>query len=119
MVHDGAEACIEGDVVRIENLLRSSRHKRHVVAEIVSPFRTGQERKAVEDVAELLAKKEEKRTAKQQRRAVGKGVMIEDARQARSKLEKPGVLEALRRIQELPQMGGEQPRVQEVGTLGA
>jgi len=90
-----------------------------VVAEIVSPFRTGQERKAVEDVVQLLVKKEEKRAAKQERRAMSKGVRVEDARHTRSKLEKPGVLEALKRIQELPQMGGEQPRVQEVGTLGA
>jgi len=38
LVHDEKEACITGDVVRIEAGVRTSRHKKHVVNEIITPF---------------------------------------------------------------------------------
>lgn len=67
-MHDGAEACVEGDCVRILPGYITSKWKTHIVAEIVSPMRTGQERKAVESVEEWVAKREAKRRDKDLRR---------------------------------------------------
>lgn len=69
MAHDERNACVAGDVVRIVPGHRSSRHKRHMVSEIVSPFRTGEQRRPVESVQEWEARQKAKYEAKVQRRA--------------------------------------------------
>ncbi|KAL7268847.1 hypothetical protein RUND412_008508, partial [Rhizina undulata] len=69
LVDDENNACVEGDVVRIEAGYRSSSSKHHMVTEILSPFRTGEERKSVETPEEWLRRQGDKRAAKLQRRA--------------------------------------------------
>lgn len=83
-MHDENEACVAGDVVRIEPEFITSKHKNHIVAEIVSPMRTGEVRKLVETLEEGRARKDAKRTAKEGRRALLRPVK-----------EKLGVLEKL------------------------
>ncbi|KAF8539474.1 hypothetical protein BDD12DRAFT_696868, partial [Trichophaea hybrida] len=61
---DYLHACVPGDVVRIEPGHRTSRTKRHIVEEVVSPMRTGFERIQPEGVAGWLKRREEKRAAK-------------------------------------------------------
>ncbi|KAG0641184.1 hypothetical protein HOY80DRAFT_919359 [Tuber brumale] len=76
LVHDGAEACVEGDCVRILPEYVTSKRKTHIVAEMISPMRTGSERKPLESVEEWVAKKEAKRGDKVLRRvAVKRGVV--------------------------------------------
>ncbi|CAZ82277.1 unnamed protein product [Tuber melanosporum] len=75
LVHDGAEACVEGDCVRILPRHVTSRRKTHIVAEIISPMRTGSERKPLESVEEWVAKKEAKRRDKVLRREMKRGVV--------------------------------------------
>lgn len=69
MAHDENEACVEGDVVRIEPEFVTSRCKNHIVAEIISAVRTGQLRKHVETPEEWRARKGAKRDMKERRRA--------------------------------------------------
>lgn len=69
LVHDEAQACVAGDVVRVESEFITSKHKNHIVAEIVSAVRTGEVRRAVETVDEGRARKGAKREAKEKRRA--------------------------------------------------
>ncbi|RPA79152.1 hypothetical protein BJ508DRAFT_416092 [Ascobolus immersus RN42] len=52
LAHDGAEACVPGDVVRIVNGLRTSRTKRAIVSAIVSPFGTSEPRKPIQTIEE-------------------------------------------------------------------
>lgn len=56
-------------MVRIEPEFVTSKHKSHMVAEIVSAVRTGEVRRAVESVDEWRARKGAKREAKEKRRA--------------------------------------------------
>lgn len=56
-------------MVRIEPEFVTSKHKSHIVAEIVSAVRTGEVRRAVETVNEWRARKGAKREAKEKRRA--------------------------------------------------
>ncbi|KAK6540292.1 hypothetical protein TWF694_009101 [Orbilia ellipsospora] len=69
LAHDETSACLAGDVVRIQPYLRHSKHKKHVVYEIISPFGTG-ERKAIETPEERETRWKEKRDAKLERREV-------------------------------------------------
>ncbi|PUU81538.1 hypothetical protein B9Z19DRAFT_590242 [Tuber borchii] len=64
LVHDGAEACVEGDCVRILEGYVTSKRKNHIVAEIISPIRTGFERKQLESVEEWVGKREARRADK-------------------------------------------------------
>lgn len=68
LVHDENEACVEGDVVRVEPQFITSKLKNHIVAEIISPFRTGEVRKPVETTEEFLARHQLKRLGKLKRR---------------------------------------------------
>ena len=76
-MHDGAEACVEGDCVRILPGYITSKWKTHIVAEIVSPMRTGEERKEVESVEEWVAKREGKRRDKDLRRGARRVGLVE------------------------------------------
>ncbi|KAF3915660.1 hypothetical protein AA313_de0200513 [Arthrobotrys entomopaga] len=67
LTHDETSACLAGDVVRIQPFLRHSKHKKHVVYEIISPFGTG-ERKPIETPEEREARWKEKRDAKLERK---------------------------------------------------
>ncbi|PWW80598.1 hypothetical protein C7212DRAFT_274827 [Tuber magnatum] len=79
LVHDGAEACVEGDCVKILPGYVTSKEKTHIVAEIISPMRTGSERKPLESVEEWVRKKEAKRGDKVLRREARKrGVLVVD-----------------------------------------
>lgn len=62
-------------MVRIESEFVTSKHKSHIVAEIVSAVRTGEVRRAVETVEEGRARKSAKRQAKEGRRAELKAVV--------------------------------------------
>ncbi|RPA98802.1 hypothetical protein L873DRAFT_1835644 [Choiromyces venosus 120613-1] len=72
LVHDGAEACVEGDCVRIVPGHVTSKRKTHIVAEIISPMRTGVERRALETIEEWGRKRGLKRAEKDLRRAAKK-----------------------------------------------
>ncbi|RPB17753.1 hypothetical protein P167DRAFT_471754, partial [Morchella conica CCBAS932] len=67
LVHDEYQACVEGDVVRVEPET-SSKMKKHMVAEIISPVLTAEPRKPVETHEQWLARMKEKRAAKEERR---------------------------------------------------
>ena len=67
LVHDEYNACRAGDVVRLLPGMRSSKHKKHVVAEVITPFGTG-ERKPIETEEEWQLRKSQKEAAKLERR---------------------------------------------------
>lgn len=66
-------------MVRIESEFVTSKHKSHIVAEIVSAVRTGEVRRAVETVEEGRARKSAKRQAKEGRRAELKKAVVRDS----------------------------------------
>ncbi|EPS45393.1 hypothetical protein H072_577 [Dactylellina haptotyla CBS 200.50] len=69
LAHDENSACLAGDVVRIQPFQRHSKHKKHVVYEVISPFGTG-ERKAIETPEEREARLKAKRDVKLEKREV-------------------------------------------------
>ncbi|KAF3939288.1 hypothetical protein ABW19_dt0209742 [Dactylella cylindrospora] len=71
LTHDENSACRTGDVVRIQPFQKSSKHKKHVVYEIITPFGTG-DRKPIETPEERERRLREKREAKVERKAAWK-----------------------------------------------
>lgn len=78
LVHDEYQACTEGDVVRVEPET-SSKMKKHMVAEIISPVLTAEPRKPVETHEQWLARMKEKRAAKEERRVAAKPWLWENS----------------------------------------
>ena len=71
MVHDPNSSLNSGDVVLISSGWRTSKHKRHVLREIIKPSGTPiEERPSVMTEQQLVAKWLEKRQAKESRRAL-------------------------------------------------
>ncbi|KAF3194168.1 hypothetical protein TWF225_008330 [Orbilia oligospora] len=72
LTHDENSACEAGDIVRIQPFVKHSKHKKHVVYEIISPFGTS-ERKPIETPEErdarIQADKDKKLEKKATRRA--------------------------------------------------
>ncbi|KAF3908029.1 hypothetical protein ABW21_db0201742 [Orbilia brochopaga] len=66
--HDERSACRAGDVVRILPIERASKLKRHMVAEVISPFGTG-DRIPIETPEELDERMNRRRTVRSERRA--------------------------------------------------
>ncbi|KAJ6263750.1 LOW QUALITY PROTEIN: hypothetical protein Dda_2321 [Drechslerella dactyloides] len=66
--HDERSACRAGDVVRILPIERASKLKRHMVAEVISPFGTG-DRIPIETPEELDERMNARRTVRSERRA--------------------------------------------------
>ncbi|KAK6352830.1 hypothetical protein TWF696_004830 [Orbilia brochopaga] len=89
--HDERSACRTGDVVRILPIERASKLKRHMVAEVISPFGTG-ERIPIETPEELEERMNARRTARAENRAekiAAKQATIEATKKAkREKYEK-------------------------------
>ncbi|KAF3925280.1 hypothetical protein ABW20_dc0106654 [Dactylellina cionopaga] len=69
LTHDENSACLAGDVVRIQPFQRHSKHKKHVIYEVISPFGTG-ERKPIETPEERAERLKIKRDAKLDKREV-------------------------------------------------
>jgi small subunit ribosomal protein S17 len=73
LVHDPNLSLREGDIVRLAAGFRTSRHKRHIVASILSPFGTPlSERPPLPSVEEVTQQREEKSLAKQARKALNR-----------------------------------------------
>ncbi|TDZ19745.1 37S ribosomal protein S17 [Colletotrichum sidae] len=73
LVHDPNTSLRTGDVVSIVPGWRTSRHKRHVVKNIIAPYGTPiEERPPIPSEEERLAARIQQREAKEARRAIGK-----------------------------------------------
>lgn len=80
---------MEGDVVRIQPFQRHSKHKKHVVYEVVTPYGI-EERKPIETPEERWKRLEDKRFARLERREAS-GALLKKGKRA------IGVLEAMRK----------------------
>ncbi|KAI9707199.1 MAG: hypothetical protein M1836_000159 [Candelina mexicana] len=95
LVSDPNSSLREGDVVSIAPGWRTSKHVRHVVTSIIAPFGPAiDERPPIPSEEERLAKRAEKRTAKDERRRAKReggvaGSRVVEGKKTDQKLEKP------------------------------
>lgn len=93
LVHDPNDSLRTGDVVSIVPGWPTSQHKRHVVKKIIAPFGTPiEERPPIPSAEERIAKRDEKKAAKDARREARRAAE-DEARQAKNQGLPKGTIE--------------------------